>query len=142
MKEEQGMRGLFEQHLNITAKVMDLRLQRQNIVTGNIANVNTPGYKARRLEFENQLQAALNQNALGKLTRTQQDHLPATFDPDGFKGQELKDFRAREIYGQDEVNLDKEMATNAKNTMMYNALASVIKKSFDGMTKVIQEGSK
>ncbi|MGE4420852.1 MAG: flagellar basal body rod protein FlgB [Pseudodesulfovibrio sp.] len=136
------MRGLFEHHLNITGKVMDLRLQRQNIVTGNIANVNTPGYKARRLEFENQLQAALNQDALGKLTRTQQDHLPATFDVDGFKGEGLEDFRAREIYGQDEVNLDKEMATNAKNTMMYNALASVIKKSFDGMTKVIQEGSK
>jgi flagellar basal-body rod protein FlgB len=136
------MRGLFEHHLNITAKVMDLRLQRQNIVTGNIANVNTPGYKARRLEFENQLQAALNQDALGKLTRTKQDHLPATFDADGFKGQGLDDFRAREIYGQDEVSLEKEMATNTKNTMMYNALASVIKKSFDGMNKVIQEGSK
>ncbi|WP_338667514.1 flagellar basal body rod protein FlgB [Pseudodesulfovibrio methanolicus] len=136
------MRGLFEHHLNITEKVMDLRLQRQNIVTGNIANVNTPGFKARRLEFENQLQAALNQDSLGKLTRTKQDHLPATFDVDGFKGQGLQEFRGREIYGQDEVNLDKEMATNAKNTMMYNALASVIKKSFDGMTKVIQEGSK
>lgn len=136
------MRGLFEHHLNITEKVMDLRLQRQNIVTGNIANVNTPGFKARRLEFENQLQAALNQDSLGKLTRTKQDHLPATFNVDGFKGQGLQEFRGREIYGQDEVNLDKEMATNAKNTMMYNALASVIKKSFDGMTKVIQEGSK
>ena len=136
------MRGLFEHHLNITAKVMDLRLQRQNIVTGNIANVNTPGYRARRLEFENQLQAALNQDALGKMTRTTQDHLPATFNVDGFKGEGLDDFRAREIYGQDEVSLEKEMATNTKNTMMYNALASVIKKSFDGMTKVIQEGSK
>ncbi|WP_207260381.1 flagellar basal body rod protein FlgB [Desulfovibrio sp. Huiquan2017] len=136
------MRGLFEQHLNVTAKVMDLRLERQNIVTGNIANVNTPGYKARRLEFENRLQDALNQNALGKLTRTQQDHLPTTFDPDGFKGDGLQDFRAREVYGQDEVNLDKEMTTSAKNTMMYNALASVIKKSFEGMNKVIMEGSK
>ncbi|XXJ20464.1 flagellar basal body rod protein FlgB [Desulfovibrio caledoniensis] len=136
------MRGLFEHHLNLTAKVMDLRLQRQNIVTGNIANVNTPGYRARRLEFENQLQAALNQDGLGKLTRTKQDHLPATFDPDGFKGEGLDNFRAREVWGQDEVSLEKEMATNTKNTMMYNALASVIKKSFDGMTKVIQEGSK
>ncbi|WP_272700394.1 flagellar basal body rod protein FlgB [Desulfovibrio sp. Fe33] len=136
------MRGLFEHQLNLTAKVMDLRLERQNVVTGNIANVNTPGYRARSLEFEGRLQDALNQNALGKLTRTQGSHLPATFDPDGFKGEGLDDFRAREVYGMDHVNLDKEMATNAKNTMMYNALASVIKKSFDGMGKVIQEGSK
>jgi len=136
------MRGLFEHHLNLSAKVMDLRLQRQNIVTGNIANVNTPGYRARRLEFEEKLQSALNQDSLGKMTRTQQDHLPATFDPDGFKGEGLDNFRAREVYGQDEVNLDREMATSAKNTMMYNALASVIKKSFSGMTRVIQDGSK
>ncbi|MCJ2165916.1 MULTISPECIES: flagellar basal body rod protein FlgB [unclassified Pseudodesulfovibrio] len=136
------MRQLFESQLDVTAKVMDLRLQRQNIVTGNIANVNTPGYKARRLEFEEKMQDALNQNALGKMTRTAPSHLPSTFDPTGFAGEGLQDFKAREIYGQDSVNLDKEMATNAKNTMMYNALASVIKKSFDGMNKVIQEGSK
>lgn len=136
------MRGLFEHHLNVTGKVMDLRLQRQNLVTANIANVNTPGYKARRLEFEEKLQDALNQNALGKMTRTTENHLPNTFSAEGFKGDGLQDFRAREIYGQDAVDIDNEMATNAKNTMMYNALAMVIKKSFDGMNKVIQEGSK
>ena len=136
------MRELFEHHIGITAKVMDLQLQRQNLVTSNIANVNTPGYKARRLEFEEKLQDALNQNQLGKMTRTTARHLPNTFSADGFKGDSLEDFRAREIYGQDEVDLDTEMAVNAKNTMLYNALAAVIKKNFDSLGKVIQEGSK
>ena len=136
------MRDIFERQIHLTAKVMDLRLQRQNIVTGNIANVNTPGYKARRLEFEDKFQAALDQNSLGKMTRTQPSHMPTNFNPDGFVGEGFDDFRAREIYGQDSVNLDAEMATNAKNTMMYNALAQVIKKDFSDITKVIQEGSK
>ncbi|NDV19555.1 flagellar basal body rod protein FlgB [Pseudodesulfovibrio sp. JC047] len=136
------MRQLFERHIQLTGKVMDLQLQRQNLVTGNIANLNTPGYKARSIEFEDKLQKALNQDALGKMTRTSEAHLPATFNPDGFVGDGLKDFKAREIYGQDSVDLDKEMATNAKNTMRYNALAMVIKKNFNGMGKVIMDGAK
>ncbi|BDQ33278.1 flagellar basal body rod protein FlgB [Pseudodesulfovibrio portus] len=136
------MRGLFERHIQLTGKVMDLRLQRQNIVGGNIANVNTPGYKARRLEFEEKLQSALNQDDLGKMTRTSEAHLPATFSPDGFKGEGFSEFKGREVIGKDSVNLDKEMTENAKNTMMYNALAMVIKKNFQGMQKVVQEGAK
>lgn len=136
------MRELFERHIQLTGKVMDLRLQRQNIVSGNIANVNTPGYMARRLEFEEKLQSALNQNGLGKMTRTSKAHLPATFSPDGFQGDGITDFKAREVIGKDSVNLDTEMTQNAKNTMMYNALAAIIKKNFQGMGQVIQEGGK
>lgn len=136
------MRELFGSHIQLTGKVMDLRLQRQNLVTANLANINTPGYKARRLEFEDQLQDAMNQNALGKMTRTQQSHLPNTFDPNSFQGTGLKEFRAREVYGQDNVDLDKEMNINAKNVMQYNALAMVIKKNFQGLSKIIMEGSK
>lgn len=136
------MRELFGRHIQLTGKVMDLQLQRQNLVTGNIANLNTPGYKARSIEFEDKLQKALNQDGIGKMTRTSKAHLPSTFNPDGFSGDGLKSFKAREIYGQDSVDLDKEMATNAKNTMMYNALAMVIKKNFTGMGKVIMDGAK
>lgn len=136
------MRELFEKHIHLTSKVMDLQLQRQNIVTGNISNINTPQYRARRLEFENTLQSALNQDARGKMTRTQKRHLPAVFNPDGFQGESFKNFKAREIYGQDSVDLDTEMTIMAKNTMMYNALAMVIKKNFSGIQRVIQDGGK
>lgn len=134
------MKGLFGSHINVTAKVMDLQLERQNLVTGNIANVNTPQYRTRRLEFEEKLQNALNQDARGKMTRTNKGHMPAAFDPDGFQGDGIKNFKAREIYGEDQVDLDKEMAAMAKNTMQYNALTMVIKKNFQGMQKVIQQG--
>jgi flagellar basal-body rod protein FlgB len=142
MQEDQGMSKLFSHQIQLTEKVLDLRLQRQNIVTGTIANVNTPGYKARRLEFEEKLQDALNQNSLGKMTRTQGAHLPSTFSAAGFKGEAFDNFTAREVYGQDHVNLETEITNSAKNTMMYNALTQVIKKNFDGMSRVISEGSK
>ena len=46
------MKGLFETHLNLVGRVMDMQLQRQNVVMSNVANVKTPGYKPLELEFE------------------------------------------------------------------------------------------
>ncbi|ADU63017.1 MAG: flagellar basal body rod protein FlgB [Pseudodesulfovibrio sp.] len=136
------MKGLFGNHIQLTAKVLDLRLERQNVVMGNISNVDTPEYKARRLEFEDKLQQALNHDARGKMTRTQQSHLPAVFNADGFQGDGIKDFKPRHVHGEDSVDMDKEMAIMGKNGLMYNALASVIKKNFEGLQKVIMEGGK
>jgi len=136
------MKGIFGSHINLTAKVMDLRLERQNIVMGNITNVNTPDFKAKRLEFEDKLQSALNQNAHGKMTRTEKQHLPSTFSANGFQGEGIQEFKPRQVYGEDTVDLDKEMTVMTKNGMMYNALASVIRKNFTGLQKVIQDGAK
>lgn len=136
------MKGLFETHLDLTAKVLDLRLERQNLVAGNIANVDTPGYRARRIEFEDQLQSALALDQRGKVTRTNAKHMPSAFAVDGFEGKEIKDFEPRQVFGEDRVDMDKEMAVMGKNAMLYNALTEVITKNFSGMQRVIQEGTK
>ncbi|MFH1915444.1 MAG: flagellar basal body rod protein FlgB [Pseudomonadota bacterium] len=136
------MKGLFGNHIHLTSRVLDMRLERQNLVTGNIANVDTPDYKARRLEFEEKLQQALNLDARGKMTRTQQSHMPAVFNANSFQGDGLKEFKPRHVHGEDSVDMDKEMAIMSKNGLMYNALASIIKKNFEGLQKTITEGSK
>lgn len=136
------MKELFEQNINLVGKVMDLRLQRQNVVMANVANVNTPKYKARKLAFEEDLQSALQLDAKGRMTRTNSMHMPSEFDVNGFNGKGIADFKPRTVYGEDVVDLDKEMAAMAKNGMMYNALSDVIAKSFTGLQTVITEGSK
>lgn len=136
------MKGLFENHFAVMEKALDLRLQRQNVVMANIANVNTPKYKARKLLFEEDLQAAMNMDARGKMARTNEAHLPAVFDVKGFQGKGLTEFKPRTVYGEDVVDLDKEMADMAKNSMMYNALSDIIAKNFSGLQSVIQEGGK
>ena len=136
------MKGLFEQNIHLVGKVMDLRLQRQNVVMANVANVNTPKYKARKLAFEEDLQSALQLDAKGRMTRTDKKHMPAEFDVNGVQGKGIADFKPRTVYGEDVVDLDKEMAAMAKNGMMYNALSDVISKGFTGLQSVIAEGSK
>lgn len=136
------MKTIFDGHINLTAKVMDMRLERQNLVMANMANVNTPEYKAQRLEFEDRLQKALGQDVRGKMTRTQSSHMPAVFNANSFEGDNVQDFKARSVHGEDSVDLDKEMTIMTKNGMMYNALASVIRNNFTGMSKAIQSGAK
>ncbi len=136
------MKGLFPEHINLTAKVLDLRLQRQNLVSSNLANVTTPGYKPKRLEFEKQLQSALNLDARGKMTKTSDMHIPATFNANEFSGDTISKFKPRVVHGEDSVDVDREMVTMSKNSMMYNALTQVIKKNFQGMQKVIMDGAK
>ncbi len=136
------MKALFEDHLLLTEKVLDLRLQRQNVVMSNIANVTTRNYKARSLAFEDDLQSALKLDARGKMARTNGKHMPSEFDIRGFKGKGLTEYKPRVVYGEDVVDLDKEMAAMAKNSLMYNALTDIISKNFTGLQTAIQEGSK
>lgn len=136
------MKSLIEPHVRLLGSVMNMQLQRQNVITGNIANVNTPQYKPRELEFEAELQAALNLDAKGKVTRTDAGHMPATFDPDSFGPEWSKQFTPRVVHGEDRVNLDKEMVKMAKNNLQYTALSQITKSSFEGIKNIITEGSK
>ncbi|CCO25292.1 flagellar basal body rod protein FlgB [Maridesulfovibrio hydrothermalis] len=136
------MKGLFGSHIDLTSKVLDLRLQRQNLVASNLANVNTPGYKAKTLEFEGELQKALGLDAKGKMTKTSKMHIPANFDPHSFSGRTLSSFEPRVVHGEDAVDVDKEMVTMAKNSLAYNALTQVISKNFQGMKRIIQSGAR
>lgn len=136
------MKTLFDDHIDVTARVMDFQIQRQNLVSANLANMNTPGYKARHLEFEAELQAALGMSDTGPVTKTHAKHMPAPFNIDDTRATLDKVLAPRVVQGVDNVNLDKEMAIMAKNSMTYNALTAVIQKSFSGLSKVIQDGGK
>ncbi len=136
------MKGLIEPHVNLVGKVMDMQLQRQNVVMSNIANVKTPGYKPRILEFEDDLQAALNLDSKGKISRTHEKHIPGGFNANTFNADWDQELKPRVVHGEDRVNLDKEMTTMAKTSMQYNALTTIMRSSFDGIKQIITEGAK
>lgn len=136
------MKSMFEGDVGLIGRVLDMQLQRQNVVSSNMANVKTPGYKARKLNFEDELQAALGLDARGKMSRTDRKHMPVVFDPQGFGPEWEKSFKPRIIHGEDRVDLDKEMAVMAKTNLHYSALTSVIRSRFEGLKQIITEGQK
>ncbi len=94
------------------------------------------------MEFEAELQAALGRDGKGKVTTTDAQHMPATFDAQTFTAKTASALKPRVILGEDSVDLDKEMAIMAKNTLGYNALTTVVQKSFEGMKNIISDGGR
>lgn len=136
------MKSLFDSDVGLIGRVLDMQLQRQNVVASNMANIKTPGYRARKLMFEDELQAALGMDAKGKMSRTDEKHMPAVFNPEGFGPEWEKAFKPRIVHGEDRVNLDKEMALMAKTNLHYSALTTVMRSRFEGLRQIIQEGAK
>lgn len=137
------MPDIYGTNADLLAKVLDLRIERQNLVMSNLANVNIPGYKARSMDFERELQSAMGtQETKNSLTRTNVSHVPGNYDVKGYEGGVLKEFKPRTIYGADAVDIDKEMASMAKNSLMYNSLTTLMQKNFEGISKAIADGGK
>ncbi len=134
------MSELFSSQIQLVGKVLDMRLQRQNVINSNIANVNTPKYKPRELEFESELQKALDLDKQGTMARTAGGHMPTTFSAQNFQPDWFKQFTPRDIHGEDRVNIDKEMTKLAKNQLQYQALTQIIQKNFEGIKTIITEG--
>lgn len=136
------MKTMFMENTGLVGKVMDLHMERQNVVMSNLANLDVPAYKARRLDFEKELQSALGEDERGKVTRTDPGHMPSVFNPASFEGDLTMRWKPRVVAGLDSVNMEKEMNIMAKNTLMYNALADIVKKDFTDLQKVITDGGK
>lgn len=133
------MKSMFNDQIGLVSRVMDMQLQRQNIIHSNLANSETPNYKPRELTFEKELQSALGLDMKGRMATTSTGHMPAAFNPDNFGPEWSKQFKPRQIHGEDRVNRDKEMAKHAKNQLQYNALSQVLAKSFEGLSSIIQD---
>ncbi len=136
------MKSLDQDHVQLVSRVMDMQLQRQNVIMGNITNVNTPNYKPLELTFEKELQQALNLDAKGKISRTSSEHIPSVFDSKTFNADWLKRFMPRRAHGEDRVNIDKEMVKMAKNNLQYTTLSQVTKSGYDSLKSIITEASK
>lgn len=73
------MVGKLDEALRFHQTALGLRAQRQQLLASNIANADTPNYKARDVDFSKTLQGALARGgapASGEIARTAPGHLP------------------------------------------------------------------
>lgn len=71
----------FETALGISPQVLALRSQRMNLLSANIANAETPNYKARDIDFRAALSEANSAQEATRLKATQVGHMSG-FDND------------------------------------------------------------
>ena len=76
------MAGMFDNNIfTLVQKTLDFRTQRQDLLASNIANKDTPGYKAEDMVFQKSLEKALHAEEPGFLKTTNPRHFDGRNTP-------------------------------------------------------------
>ncbi|MBF0179662.1 MAG: flagellar basal body rod protein FlgB [Magnetococcales bacterium] len=129
--------GLLGSDGAFKANLMNLRNRRQEIIAANVANADTPNYKARRLEFEDVLRDAMPAHGELPMARTGANHLPAaiTFPIDA----NLQEIETPIPKGdKNSVDLEQEMARQSANQLLYNYAAQSMGGQINQLRMIIQ----
>ena len=114
-------------NFNYLPRAMTAASIRQEVIANNVANVNTPNYRKSTVEFEELLAREMyGEEPDGKLkmVRTHDKHLPP--DPLNFHAepQIIQDNTTTMRTDDNNVDIDIEMASLAKNQLYYNAVVT------------------
>lgn len=111
---------------------------RHKVISNNIANVNTPGFKRSDVVFEDKLTAAMSAPP-SALARTHAKHMAGR--PGAGAGPSVVTDTATSLRTDgNNVDIDAEMAGIAKNTIYYDAVAQQLGRHFSNLKSVISEG--
>ncbi len=135
------MRGIFDQQLSLLQQSMDFRARRNTLLSSNIANIETPGYKAKDLVFENALGEAMKANLPGPLEVTDPRHFDGrnTVPLNQVKPQTILTSNPVGNLDDNSVDLEREMVKLGENQVVYQALAQMVSHKFSQLRMSIRE---
>ncbi|ARP86951.1 flagellar basal body rod protein FlgB [Bordetella genomosp. 9] len=131
----------LSQDLGFFQQSLDLRAQRQEILSANIANADTPNYKARDFDFRSALESAMGAGMNlppVNLALTSPRHIAA-------QGQSFPtvDLLYREPYQAsldgNTVDMDAERVQFADNTLHYQSTSTILSAKIKSMLTAISE---
>lgn len=134
------MIGKLDDTLRFHETALGLRAQRQQLLASNIANADTPNYKARDIEFASALQGALARGgqAPSKLVKTSAAHLSGSAEA-GLNGAPLlyRTVQQGSVDGNT-VDMDTERNQFTDNAIRYEASLTMISSQIKGLLAAIQ----
>ena len=108
---------LLQGYLKVTA-------DRQQLVASNIANIDTPGYHTKDVDFQTAMQQALNQGSSLRVSATSREVEGLPERPDG-----------------NNVNIDRESLLLSQTQLQYQMGVQLIKSEFHRLLTAIKEGN-
>mgnify|MGYP000038301132 CR=1 FL=1 len=122
---------------DIFEKVLNVYWKRNEVISQNISNVNTPGYKAKRVVFEENFKHVLGRKRLD-LVKTDEKHLSGIDNKLDYKI--IEDSYKSIRNDKNNVDIDREMALLVKNHLKYNALIQLSSKELKRLKDAITGG--
>jgi flagellar basal-body rod protein FlgB len=131
---------LQDQTLEAMGRYMDRLSRRQQVVASNIANIDTPGYRARDISFHATMQELLGGSQIAALAsrpehRGSTSALAMPAEPEVFEVAGL-----RERSDQNNVDLDQEMLNLGQTTFGFAMMAQLLRVKFRAILGSINEG--
>jgi flagellar basal-body rod protein FlgB len=124
--------------MNVHHQALQVRTQRMEVISGNLANANTPGYKARDIDFNKAMKSAQSTQTKSSMVKTHEQHMS------GSSRMNLElDYRvASQPDTGDGNNVDTQVERNAflETGMRYEASLMLLTGKFNGMKKALSSG--
>lgn len=119
---------LAEPVTRLLAHSLNLRSRRQEVIAGNIANLDTPGYTARELPFKEVLKAYASGGGPLSLAKTHPGHLTPPL-------------AAGLVENRGEpVDLDQEMVRLSENLFQFQSAVQLLNRKLEGLRTVVEGG--
>jgi flagellar basal-body rod protein FlgB len=125
------------------AAALNFRQMRHQITASNIANAETPGYKAKVVDFEDALARAIDLDGSGAMTTSSPEHFAV--GPGA-----ISNARA-DVYDNPDVNvtndgntvdMEKEISSLQENSILYKAALQLINKKLGALKYAVTEGGR
>lgn len=113
--------------VNLIEKALNIRTYYHKVISGNIANVETPGYKEKDLDFGSELQRQISSGE--KALKSGDIEVRESPVNDGFAS----------IDGNT-VNMENQIVKLTENQLMFHTLVQVAAKRFSLIKFLISEG--
>ena len=123
----------FDKALGIHQNALFVREQRTEVLAANIANADTPGYKAKEVDFRAALNNASQQSVA--MSRTNSRHINVTQENSAYE-----QYRVSEQPSLDgnTVDIQQEKAAVADNAVRYQATVTFLSRKFSGMVNAFK----
>lgn len=122
---------IFDRTINQIQDRLSLIAQSHKLVSNNLANASTPGYRATDVSFKNYLQESMNMGQPQPL-KSNARHLASESRTASGTNHEIEETGP--------VNLEQEMMKLARNSVEYQYMVTLLNKKFASLKLAINEG--
>jgi len=130
--------NLFGGTISNLEQSIDYAAAKNRAISSNIANADTPNYKAKDVVFKHVLNDTMARNV--EAIRTNPSHIPFENSP-SLNYRVVTDNRTMYNHNGNNVDIDKEMTELAKNQIHYNGLIDRINGKFGSLQNVLRGGN-
>ena len=135
--------GAFGRNLELLTREMEISTLRRNVIANNIANADTPNFKRSDVNFESQLQRALDSE---KVVPPFPQYLTDPRHISFYKPMDWRDVRPRRVLDYlteaknngNNVDIEEEGTNALTNQLLYTTLVQAISSEIQGVNIVLR----